>query len=193
MKIKVEKTESQPFPEGKHNLKLYGFCHVGKVRLRADWSPVDKFIFLFECTSLPKEVFDESKGEQRKAINRTLFGQKLYDFLEELLERSLTAKERNEGFEVADMIGTEYRVLVDHTKKDDKTYSNIKKIIEPLDGDGEQPENQTFCFSVNFNPKTKEAFETQSDVLASKEWSKLPEWIQKEIKEKSLTFQALDE
>lgn len=189
MKIKPQQPERKLFPEGNQRVILYGFLHTGKNKGREGWLPTDKYYFFFEGIDAEKQVFDSDKGEQRVSISRAVFGNKYYEFIEELIDRSLKKAEKDEGFDITTLIGKGFLISVEHIEKEGKQYANLRKIRSPLDDLG-KPENASFAWSIYWNPQTKEPYSSQNEVLGCDRFSKLAEWMQKAIKE-SETFKAL--
>ena len=184
MKIAPTKNEKELFPEGNQRLILIEFFHPGQLKSRDEWLPSDKFVFKFEAVDLEEKDF--GSGPERQTISRTVYGQKFFDFLEELADRKITKKEKDEGFEVADLIGKGFLVQCLHVENNGKKYCNLRKVRSPLDDCG-APKGKTVCFSIYFNVETGAPFATYHETLESKHFQALAEWQREEVK-KSETF-----
>ena len=194
MRYKPRSRERHLIPEGKHKVVLYGFVHFGRMK-QGKYKPSDRCQYMFEFPELPSIVFDEEKGEQRQAIHRTLYGSKQANkFFAELVERSLSAEELDEGVNIGEVLGRTFRVLItnDASASDASVvYSNLNKIVEMTDDDFET-ENKRIQFSILWNPITGEPYQSAEDVVTAAAFKRLPEWIQDEIK-KTEDFKRFDD
>jgi hypothetical protein len=187
MKIAPAQNEKELFPEGDHRLILFGFFHPGQLKSRDEWLPSDKFVFRFEAVDLEEKDF--GSGPERQTISRTVYGRKYFEFLEELADRTITKKEREEGFDITELIGNGFLVqCLQVEKAEGKRYCNLRKIRSPLSDCGE-PKSKALCFSMYHNPETGAPFATYHETLESKHFQRLADWQKEEIK-KSETFRS---
>ena len=206
MKIIESKSEKKPFPAGKQDILCYGFFNPGASKTNEKFSANHSYTFMFEGIDAEKIVFDSSKGEQRQSISRTVYGNKLYDFLADMMDRKIDAKERQDGIDPSSVIGKSFKVRIEHVEKDDKTFANIEKFYFVNDEE-EKIENEVICWSIMWKPelgkdgkpvldKKDEAkgrpYKSQNEVLGCDQFHKLHDWMKEKVK-KTETFKMLPE
>lgn len=181
-KKQAEKTYD-PISEGLHPATCVAVVDLGEQHNKQFDKDQHKVLLMFEIHDETLTIEGEEKPRVISETYTLSLNEKanLRQALESWRGKKFTDEE-SEGFDVKNVLGKPCQINVAHSEKDGKTYTNIMSIVPwPRNAEKEEAESELLYYDMD---------DTNRELVLSK----LPEWIQKKIKEsKSYDFVPADE